>query len=182
MTDMGDLFGYWVPLETIRSVLRCIARWPETTFLLQTKNPGRFLEVLQDLPANVYLGTTIETDHYFHGMTFSSVGEQLTYYEEHKVTKAPDPFLRYATMTNPLLKKYRKFISIEPIMDFELETMVHWMREIAPDIIELGADNYGHNLREPSWDKVEDLLAGLREICPKVIEKTGLERLKMGGS
>lgn len=178
VTDMGDLFGYWVPLETIRSVLSCIARWPGTTFLLQTKNPARFLEVREDLPANVYLGTTIETDHYFRGMTFDSVGEQLTYYEEHKVTKAPDPLQRYMAISDPMLKRWPKFISIEPIMDFDCASMLSWMSEIAPAIIEVGADNYGHNLREPSWDKVQDLLSELRKICPDVKEKTGLERLK----
>lgn len=178
VTDMGDLFGYWVPLETIRSVLRCIARWSGTTFLLQTKNPARFLEVREDLPANVYLGTTIETDSYLHGLVFDSVGAWSAYLKEHKVTGAPIPFQRYMAISNSRLGPWRKFISIEPIMDFDLETVVHWMKEIAPDIIEVGGDNHGHNLCEPSWDKVQALLSELRKICPDVKEKTGLERLR----
>lgn len=171
VTDMGDLFGYWVPLETIRSVLRCIARWPETTFLLQTKNPGRFLEVREDLPVNVYLGTTIETDSYLHGRVFDSIGA-------HKVTDAPVPFQRYMAISDPMLEPWRKFISIEPIMDFDCTSMCSWMSQIRPSIIEVGADNYGHNLREPPWDKVQTLLSELRKICPVVKEKTGLERLR----
>jgi len=66
-------------------------------------------------------------------------------------------------------------------MDFDLEEMVEWMREIRPDIIEIGADNYHKKLPEPAWSKVEELLTRLREICPEVKEKEGLERLK-GGS
>jgi len=185
VTDMGDLFGPWVKYESIQAVLSCIARWPETTFLLQTKNPARFLEFRHILPGNVYLGTTIETNDYFYKLTVpegvaASVGELIAMVgrKENKITSAPVPFSRYEAMIDPGLRQFRKFISIEPIMDFDLETMLNWMNKIAPSIIEVGADNYGHNLREPSWYKVQFLLGGLRAICPDVKEKTGLERLE----
>jgi protein gp37 len=44
VSDMGDLFGEWVPRESITKVLDCIRRSPEAEFLLLTKNPIRYLE------------------------------------------------------------------------------------------------------------------------------------------
>jgi len=162
VSSMGDLFGQWVPAEWIENVLMTIAKWPETTFLLQTKNPARFLDFRGELPQNVYLGTTIET----------------TSYGYFQITRAPDLLDRYLAMIDHNLARFRKFISIEPIMDFDLEKMVRWIKDIRPGIVEVGADNHKHNLPEPPWSKVEALLAKLREFCPEVKEKEGLERLR----
>ena len=76
------------------------------------------------------------------------------------------------------LRHPRKFISVEPIMDFDLEVLVDWMRQIKPDIVEIGADNYHNCLPEPPWEKVEALLETLREFVPRVIEKDRLHRLE----
>jgi len=178
VSSMGDLFGWWVPREWIESVLTTIAKWPETTFLLQTKNPFRFRNFVGELPQNVYLGTTIETTSYLHAIDEQLGRQSIVLVEPGKITWAQDPIDRYFAMTEPCLQRFRKFLSIEPIMDFDLEEMVQWISEIRPGIVELGADNYGNNLPEPPWSKVEALLARLREICPEVKEKEGLERLK----
>ena len=66
-------------------------------------------------------------------------------------------------------------------MDFDLEVMTRWLREIKPDIVEIGADNYHNHLCEPSWEKVRALLESLRKFVPRVVEKDGLERLKGDG-
>jgi protein gp37 len=160
VTDMGDLFGPWVPREWILRVLHVISQFPETDFLLQTKNPDRYqdFEFFPPHFPNVYLGTTIETNRNYH------------------LTRAPRPYLRFYPMW--LVPHHKKFISIEPIMDFDLDELVTWVAEIKPEIVEVGADNYNNNLPEPPWWKVEALLARLREICPRVEEKEGLERLR----
>lgn len=158
VSDMGDLFGDWVPTEWIEDVLEIIMFSKNSKFLLQTKNPKRFQEFT--LPYNTYLGTTIETNR------------------DYSLSKAPAPFERYYWMKKLIIKPPYKFLSIEPIMDFDLDQLLYWIEEINPSIIEVGADNYKNNLPEPSWDKVERLLKGLREICPDVKEKDGLERLR----
>lgn len=161
VSSMGDLFGDWVPSEQICQVLDVISRFRDTNFLLQTKNPARFSEFI--IPRNAYAGVTIETD--------------VPYLD---ISKAPQPFSRYRAMvklTNPPMG-VRKFLSIEPIMSFTIDGFTKWIADIKPSIIEVGADNHGHNLPEPSWEKVEELLRRLREICPDVKEKDGLERLK----
>ncbi len=156
VTDMGDLYGAWVPREWILRVIEVEKSFPLTNFLNQTKNPIRFKEF--DFPPHAYLGTTIETNRDYH------------------LTKAPPPIERYKAIAQS--NHIHKFISIEPICDFDLDKLLKWMREISPEIIEVGADNHRNNLPEPPWWKVKALLIGLRLVCPKVVEKTGLERLK----
>jgi len=81
-------------------------------------------------------------------------------------------------MRDPRLERFPKFVSIEPVMRFDLGRLLKIIWAIRPAIIEVGADNYGHNLPEPTWEEVQELLRRLREICPDVKEKDGLERLR----
>jgi len=45
-------------------VLWHIARFPDTTFLLLTKNQKRYYDFIDIMPNDVFLGATIETDDY----------------------------------------------------------------------------------------------------------------------
>jgi hypothetical protein len=63
-------------------------------------------------------------------------------------------------------------------MDFVPKTLSRWIGHIQPEIVEVGADNYRNGLVEPPWEKVEELLKMLRQICLTVVEKPGLERLR----
>ena len=165
VTDMGDIFSDGIDPDQIESVLKHIATFPGTDFLLQTKNPVRFNTLLAsgiEIPANCYLGTTIESDKHYFGNWHS---------------QAPSTFIRYMAMTL-IPTNHRRFLSIEPIVDFNLEDMVGWIRRIKPQIIEIGADNHNKKLPEPSWEKVEKLISSCRSLCPDVKLKDGLDRLK----
>ena len=153
---MGDI-SFATTTEVVR-ILGRIRQFPQTNFLIQSKNPVKFFDWGVTFPLNVYLATTIETNRVFN------------------LTKAPPPITRYQTIAR--FSHPHKFISIEPILNFDLGVLVEWMREISPEIIEVGADNYSNGLSEPPWWKVEALLKGLKDFCPKVVEKEGLERLK----
>jgi len=153
---MGDIA--FASRYEIAKILVTIQGHPETRFLIQSKNPGCFHQWKLPIPPNVYLGTTIETNRDYH------------------LTKAPPPIERYTQLEG--YPHPHKFLSIEPIMDFDLDTLLEWVIRIRPEIIEVGADNYHNRLPEPSVKKVENLLACLEDICPKVIEKDGLKRLK----
>ncbi len=63
-------------------------------------------------------------------------------------------------------------------MDFDLFQLLDWIEILKPEIIEVGADNYHNRPPEPSPQKLNSLLEHLKHICPTVIEKDGLERLK----
>ena len=58
VSDMGDLFGDWVPSEWIKNVLDVIKDYPQHTFLFLTKNPKRYREF--EFPENAWLGTSVE--------------------------------------------------------------------------------------------------------------------------
>lgn len=153
---MGDI-ACATPQE-LEAILKRIKQQPDVRFLLQTKQPALFSILPYSLPPNVYVGTTYETNRDYH------------------LTKAPCPADRIFIFGT--LRHRPQFLSIEPIMDFDLTPFVEWIKIIKPDIIEVGADNYHNHLPEPSGDKLQLLLDSLRHICPNVIEKEGLERLK----
>ncbi|MBA7469601.1 hypothetical protein ES707_04873 [subsurface metagenome] len=137
-----------------------IAEQPEVNFLFCTKSPLHYWHWHIVWPENLYLGATIETNR------------------DYRLTRAPAPLYRYIAMR--ALDHPKKFLSIEPVCDFDLDEMLSWITEIDPQIIEVGADNYHNNLPEPPWDKVERLIKGLEDICPTVVRKVGLERLERG--
>ena len=68
------------------------------------------------------------------------------------------------------------FISIEPILDFDLQVMVRWMVQIKPKFVSIGADSKHHNLQEPGKKKVESLIKELKKITEVKI-KPNLKRL-----
>lgn len=159
----GDLFAYGIDETWIWQVLSYISRFPQTTFLLQTKNPERFFDF--NIPQNCILGTTIETNRNYH------------------MTKAPSPKERYYTffMLNGNRdfegnKIYRLMISIEPVMDFDLDILVHWIQEIEPEFVSIGADSGKNGLLEPDKDKLQELLEILNKIT-EVRQKKNLNRL-----
>lgn len=157
---MGDIA--FATMEQFLRILARIRQFPETHFLIQTKNPKQLFDWREDwgitLPPNVYIGTTIETNR------------------DYWLTKAPPPIERFRYLAG--YPHNFKFLSIEPIMDFDLEELSQWVKLIQLNIVEVGADNYHNHLPEPPWAKVEALLEALREISCTVVEKPGLERLK----
>lgn len=154
---MGDI-SFATPYE-FWQILERIKQFPSTDFLMITKNPGFFLRWPEPLPLNVILGTTIETNR-----------------DTKKISKAPPPLRRWIDII--AVGSRRKFLSIEPVMDFDLREMTRWIALLEPAIIEIGADNYHNKLPEPPVDKLEQLISFCRGVCPQVVEKPGLERLR----
>jgi hypothetical protein len=54
-----------------------------------------------------------------------------------------------------------KLVCIEPIMDFDLETFVQWIKDIRPSVVYVGYDNYNNRLIWPSHGKTEQLISQL---------------------
>jgi protein gp37 len=57
-----DLFADDVPSAWIMQVLNQLNKFPKNRYLLQSKNPKRFLEFVDYYPKDVLFGTTIETN------------------------------------------------------------------------------------------------------------------------
>lgn len=155
--DMGDIA--FAPTFVLDEIWNCVQRFNDTKFLLCTKDPAIYAQI-REAPPNLYLGSTIETNRAYPKW----------------MSKAPEVNLRHGIMS--ALETPHKFVSIEPIMDFDFGIFLKWIVEINPEIVEIGADNYHNNLPEPTSTKVKGLLSALRDFCPTVIEKQGLERLK----
>lgn len=158
VVSMGDLFGMWVPDNWIYEVIKAMRNSPNATFFLETKNPIRYfchIRMLKESAPNTILSTTIETNRYYN------------------VSEAPTPLERYVAMRN--LDWPHKHVSIEPIMDFDPEVLVGWIREINPQIVSVGYDNYKCYLPEPTLGKTMELIKKLEKFT-KVERKVLRER------
>lgn len=141
--DMGDI-AFCKP-EWMQQILARIKELPDRTFLIQSKDPSVFKAYR--FPTNVLLGTTIETnrDDLYEG-----------------VSKAPLPSQRYKAIKG--LQHSRKIVTIEPVLDFDVEIMEKWLREIRPEICYVGYDSKKNYLPEPELNKVKILMRRLGRI------------------
>ena len=142
VSDMGDLFGDWVPEEWITKVIDAIKESPSSNFLFLTKNPGKYVKYVELYPENLVLGATIETNR------------------DYNVSNCPTTYERYKYMRELPFKN--KVVSIEPIMDFDPEIFVQWLKDIGPVLVHVGYDNYNKHLPEPSLSKTRQLIDQLR--------------------
>ncbi len=124
-------------------------------YLFQTKNPARFLSY------------PFPSHSFFYGVTIESNRHYLD------ISKAPSPLHRYQAM---LQIKRPKMISIEPILDFDLDVLLAWIDAISPQFVSIGADSKGHGLPEPPAHKVIDLIAALSKFT-EVKLKDNLKRI-----
>jgi DNA repair photolyase len=154
-----DMFAEVIPKEWIIRVLNYCKKFPENTYLFQTKNPKRFLEFQDYFPINSIFGTTIETNY----------EDQIK-----KISNAPNISNRCFWINK--IKFGKIFLTIEPIMDFDVEELVNMIKNIHPDFVNVGADSKNHNLPEPSAFKVEILIKELKKFT-KSISKENLSRI-----
>jgi DNA repair photolyase len=141
VSDMGDMWGDWVPKEWILKVLNALTANPKARFLFLTKNPKRYSEFLDVFTDNMLLGATIETNR------------------TNKLSKAPSQDERFEAMKN--LDWKHKAVVVEPILDFDPE-FVDWIKEIKPEMVYVGYDNYNNRLPEPKLSKTQELIDELQ--------------------
>jgi DNA repair photolyase len=164
---MNDLFAKDVPDDFIFRVIKHTKEWPDNTYVWQTKNPSRYLATLDEFPGvkkfnfpeKSIFGTTIETNRPI----------------PLDITKAPSTVSRMVAM-NQL--KGRKFVTIEPVMDFDVDIFAEWIAEINPEFLNLGADSKNHHLPEPTVEKIMALVDKLKTYGIELREKHNLQRLK----
>ena len=152
-----DMWAAEVPTGWIQKVIQHTKKY-NNTYLFQTKFPIRFLEFIRSFNQDYILGTTLETNRGYD------------------LSMAPLPMERW--MQFKLIKDYkvRMMISIEPIMDFDLENFLYMLRKIKPEFISIGADSKKNDLIEPSSKKIKELIYYLKGFT-KVIIKNNLNRL-----
>lgn len=151
-----DMFANDIPLEWIDQTLKHCRKYYANNYLFQSKNPARFFDF--SYPENTVFCTTIETNRW---------------YLDHMV-KAPLPSERAFRFSG--LVGFSKYITIEPIMDFDLNSLVSMIRSCRPQQVNIGADSGGNNLPEPEPGKLLDLIDKLKEFTT-VKKKKNLKRL-----
>jgi hypothetical protein len=124
--------------EYLKRIVDRMRSEPDKTFLIQSKNPRTFDRV--QFPDNVILGIMLETnrDDLCEG-----------------ISKAPKPSQRYRDFLE--VKHPVKMVTIEPVMDFDLDVMVAWMENVNPCMVWLGYDSRKSRLPEPELEKVKRL-------------------------
>lgn len=159
----SDMFASEIPFVWITATLAHCEKYQKNRYLFQSKNPAFIHYVRSWLPRytkGVTIGTTIETNR-----TYPEMGN------------APIPQNRaYA------IRKLKEFgletmITIEPIMDFDVEEMVDMIGRCQPKWVNIGANSWHKvKLPEPSLTKIDLLIESLRMIT-EVKLKPNLKRL-----
>jgi len=129
----------------------------DRVFLMQSKNPAWFTNILHKLPENVVLMTTIETNR---DSGYS------------RVSKAPLPNQRFQDFLQ--LAWPRKAMVMEPILDFDLNVILQWVTALKPEAIFIGLVTKGRklNLQQPTPPQVQQLHSNLQSLGFNTYDKT----------
>lgn len=152
-----DMFAVTIPDKWIIDTLNFCGSFCGNEYLFQSKNPAGFKDFAIYIPKSSRLCTTIETNRYYPEMG-----------------NTPDPSIRSEDMHD--LADFRRYVTIEPIMDFDLEEMVNIIRWCNPEQVNIGADSGDNGLPEPSKGKVMQLIDALKEFTT-IDQKRNLSRL-----
>lgn len=131
----GDFFAPWVPSGVIYMVLEACRSKPKKLWFFESKNPRRYLEFLQFFPENTMLSTTIETNRVYPPKIRG---------------RTPTPDQRFDKMLE--VKEQSNFpihVSNEPILDFDMDVLLGWMKTLEPAKVSVGYDSLKNNLPEP---------------------------------
>jgi len=155
----NDLFQEAVETRWISEIMRHCRRWPENVYVFQTRNTERAAQLAYMMPPRSMIGTTIETNRKAPG-------------------NAPHPKHRARWLMGHLYDLFcKRFVTIEPILDFDVEVMLGLLDIARPEFVNIGADSKGHGLEEPSAEKVLELIDGIGKMGIEIRQKKNLERI-----
>ena len=153
-----DMFAEDIPAEWIIRTLQHCAKF-DNKYLFQSKNTKDFSSIGVFMPDKTVLCTTIETNRWYPEIMKNS----------------PHPFdrARYMKQYKGLVKTY---VTIEPIMDFDLDPLIKIIKWCNPEQVNIGADSGRNELPEPSKEKISELISELEKFTI-IDKKTNLNRL-----
>jgi hypothetical protein len=145
-----DMFADAVDNNDISRVVRKCETWAgKNTYLFHTKNPANTL--LLPVRDNFVLCATIESDRWHDAMGNAPlIGERLFG-----------------------LRSYngRKMITVEPIMDFDVEVFAELIKISNVEQVNIGADSGNNRLPEPPPEKIAALVGELRKFAHVRLKK-----------
>jgi len=151
-----DMFAKNIPEDWILKTLSHCSDH-ENSYLFQSKNPIRFFDLRSYLPEKSIICTTIETNRKYIEMGCT-----------------PSPENRAFLMSE--IDGLDKYVTIEPIMDFDMAPLVDLMWMCKPVQVNIGADTGNNHLPEPTKSKVIELINELNQFT-RVVLKHNLNRI-----
>ena len=153
-----DMFAEQIPPEWIIKTLNHCNKF-DNTYFFQTKNPKAFSDYAVHIAQldKFALCITLETNRFYDFI----------------MGNCPTPSER-AKWFNMIPIKER-YVTIEPIIDFDLDELIGLIRSCHPLQVNIGSDSGGNNLPEPSIDKINQLIEELEKFT-KVHIKKNLKR------
>jgi DNA repair photolyase len=154
-----DLFADDIPYEWIKKTVDHCQKHYRNVYLFQTKNPARVINFIPFMPSKTSICTTIESNRFYPEIMANS----------------PRPAERAGWMSK-LKEHFDIYVTIEPILDFDLQDMVALIKACEPNQVNIGADSGNNHLPEPSKEKLLALIDALKEFTV-IDKKTNLQRL-----
>lgn len=154
-----DIFADAISPEwVIKTLLHCEKY--DNTYFFQTKNPKAYSEYGAHIAAlnKINLCITLETNRWHTDI----------------MQYSPDPVIRAMKFSEIPIKE--KYITIEPIMDFDMDMFIRYIKVNNPLQVNIGADSGRNNLPEPSKEKVLELISELEKFTI-VHQKSNLKRI-----
>jgi len=137
----------WFLMQIIKKIKEHNNKCLYKTYYFQTKNPRYLKPFIHLLPENAIILTTLETNR--------DDG-----YE--KISRALPPSIRFRDFLE--LDYPRKVVTIEPVMDFDLEEFLDWIRQIKPEYVWIGFNSRPEQVKlpEPSMTKFHEFITRLK--------------------
>ena len=170
----NDMFAENIPFEWIKKTIEHCKKYPDNRYFLQSKNTRRIFELEWLIKDEIF----IEEKHNGHFEKLFSIAttiETNRVYPEY-MGNTPVPLDRLLEFKRLGLASFDKYITIEPIMDFDLESLVKELKDVMPKQINIGCDTGRNKLVEPDKDKVLKLIDSVQEFTT-IHNKSNLKRL-----
>lgn len=148
-----DMWAQNIPNKWIIDTLEHCGQF-DNEYLFQTKNPRAIRRIL---PHKSSVCVTLESNRFYPEIMRNS----------------PNPYERLSQMK---YIRHPLYITIEPIMDFDLDVFFEMIKECEPIQVNIGADSGKNGLPEPPKEKVLELIEALEKITT-VHHKMNLKRM-----
>ena len=151
-----DMWAKNIPEDWIQRTLDHCSMY-DNSYLFQTKNPQN---LRRELIPNSSVCVTLETNRHYPEV----------------MNNCPTPEQRVEQMR---LIKHPLYITVEPMMDFDLPEFVEMLKSCEPIQVNIGADSGGNKLPEPPKEKVLELVNELQKFTT-IHNKANLKRILNG--
>ena len=155
-----DMFAENIPFDYVHKTLEHCKKYTENEYLLQTKNTDKLAMFVQMLNEYFSLCTTLETNRIYKEIMNNS------------------PSIIDRVLSFARIPAERKYITVEPIMDFDLPEFIEMIQHCKPVQVSIGADSSHkrNKLPEPPKEKILALIEELEKFT-SVVQKKNLRRL-----